>query len=294
MTSISTYYATIKDSDNVSVPNENGCTNLGCMDINGNTLYCIKVNSAKTKASLYKYTFSGNTWVKSGASIAVDNALYGANGMAYRENPDGSDKAILVACNAAGENIPKFVKMRTSGAIVRSYKTCTGTTYTGKFGAITAYKDQGFIVMANDWNTADQICLMRGKFDKATESFGVLETFYVNNQGYQGMQDIYYDERIGLFIPTCTKDDTTRRNVILQVDYDGLCFKKPSPDSNGKIVYKPVDRIAVIKSKNSYNDYQVESIALDSTKHFSAVGNLVDANGKGVDAIMRMTNITIA
>lgn len=287
---ISTYYATVKDANNVLVENKDGCTNLCCMDISGNTLYCIKINKDKNKGYLYKYTYNTTkkVWGFSSATL-ITGAIYDASGMAYSENVTSSgsvDKALMIACNTTTAN-SKFVKMSLTGKVIRSY-SCAPAGYTGKFGAITKHKNNEFIVMANGKNTTDSICLMRGKFNKTNESFDILETFYVRNRGYQAMKDIYYNPSAGLFISTHTNNSTSCRNVILQVDYDGLYMNKPA-----NAQYEAVDRLAVIKSTTTHNDYQVESISVGSTKRFVGVANIVKADGKSADAIIDFSNISI-
>lgn len=57
--------------------------------------------------------------------------------------------------------------------------------------------------------------------------------------------------------------------------------------------YEPVDRLAVIKSTTTHDDYQVESISVGSTKRFVGVANIVKADGKSADAIIDFSNISI-
>lgn len=287
----STYYAFITDSNNVSVPNSDGCTNLTCMDIVGNNLYCIKVNTDKTKACLYQYSGSGTTWTSKSVKSLTAPVL-GATGMSYYEAATSSgslDKALFVACNNSAADGVKFVKMKLDGILVRVFKTVTGTDYAGRFGAITKYKGKEFIVLANGLSTADKLCLMRGQFNKETESFDTKETFYVKNRGYQSTQDIYYNENFGLFILSCEKDDSMCKNLILQVDYDGL-FQDKSGDGG---IYEPIDRIGVLKNRTSYNKYMVSSMSIDSAQNIVTVGNIEKTSGTTADAIQCFVNMKL-
>lgn len=286
----STYYATIADSKNVLVPDKSGCTNLVSMAISGNTLYCIKVNSQKNKACLYQYTGAGTVWTSKTTKL-LDTEVHGATGMTYYEAETSSsvDKALFIACNNSAAGGRKFVKLKLDGTLVRAFNSVTGTTYTGRFGAITAYRDKEFIVMANGLNTEDKICLMRGQFNKSTESFEVEETFYVKNLGYQSTQDIYYHNTLGLFILSCAKDESMCKNFILQVDYDGLFRAKPT----NSFVYEPIDRIGILKSRSTFNKYMISSMSVDQNNQFVTVGNIEKLNGSSIDAIQCLSNFTV-
>lgn len=284
-----TYFATIYDDKNIEVKDIDGCTNLGCISIVGDILYCIKTNSDNNKGYLCKYKGSGVSWSKLGEPIKINGNVHAANGMTYYKNPSNNDEALFVSCNTSTAN-RKIVKLSLSGTVLQSY-SCGSA---GRFGAISAYKNGKFFAMANDKNTPSRICIMVGVFNDDGNSFDVLDTYYVENSGYSVTQDIYYNESAGLFI--CTTEPGTCRSMILQVDFDGKFSPKPSTGQD----YKAIDKIAVWKDNvelnnvKMYKTYQLESIDLDSQNRIVGVGNIVkNVTGAKNDSIQYIANITI-
>lgn len=257
------------------VPNALSGTNLSGMVLANGVSYCVKsknhIDGVTDSCTVYQY----NDYEVAEATKKKFQE-YISYGMTF--NP--YTKKLYIASGS------KVLAVKVDGLeFFSDYDVAETTTQ-----AITYYKDNKEILMANSLNTDEYFCFMVGKlsshrFNKLDE-FYVAKSDYVDSAGYTKFQDIYYNGTNGLFIVTNYYDTSysSCKNRILRVD-----MKTAMGTYNDKNVYGIVEILDIDFDTSVYTQCNIESMSLDKYGRLVFVCN---ASGNGGDAFYRVTNRT--
>lgn len=311
-----TYSFTCGMKKGMSVPNKKigaiTTTNFGAIAMSdSNKLYGIKAgsnnsyNSADSCAASFFSLSDYNNVNSNGKDDIYDveagetGCLYHANGMDYYNGN------LYIACgetDKVGQN--SFIRMSTDGLQVKRFSNGKN-----RANAISHYKNNTdqFIVFTGTDVKEDQSTslpvyqLLVGRFNDASKTFDVSQTYYFLNNGYGTVQDIFYREDYGLFIVTCniiTHQDTneyqTTANRVLHLN---MSRRKSLTLKNGekRNVIIPDFALNNDGNKNEFYSFELESLALDpQTNNLLVAVNANKAEGThaGADFVYRFSSLT--
>lgn len=185
------------------IKNIEGCSDLGCMAIVGSTAYCIKSDSANTKAVFYKvknYSTYKTAGVEANYTAKMLTGLYHTNGMAY----SASDKKFYVTGYDNDKKIYKVFRLDLDGSINMTF------SMPSKVSAIAQYESGKFILLANQEGKKDvsgntYYCFLIGSFHTISKKFVEESRVYVKKEGYNTLQDITYFQG-QIIMPTTYKE----------------------------------------------------------------------------------------
>ena len=243
------------------IPDINGSANATGMVMVGGITYCVKSNAGT--AHLYKYDDCE-------VSEYTTETINDCNSFGLTFSPN--TKNIYTA--AQGKKV--FTK-GIDGTLARAI-----TVNESEVKGITYYEDNKFILMASDLCSDQYLCFIVGNFSGGL--FYLKDTFYVYNNGYNTVKDIYYNGTNGLFI--VTNDSDNLKNKILRTSMKTMYGNGVY---NGKAVYAVDEILQVDFSSAIYTQCTVESMALDKYGKVIMLCNAV-SNGNAADGFFRITN----
>ncbi len=246
------------------IPDQGGASNATGMVMIGNITYCVK-NKAGTSC-LYKFDDSE---VQDYTTETISSCT--SRGLTFSPNT----KNIYIA--AQGKKVyTKGVDEATAQAI---------TVNESEVGGITYYENNKFILLADDLSSGQYLCFLVGTFSGGL--FHQQDRFYVYNNGYSTVKDIYYNGTNGLFIVTNNSDNL--KNKILRVSMKTLYG---DGTYNGNTAYAADDILQMDFSASEYDQCTVESLTLDKYGRLEFLCNAVNASGNTEDGFFRVTNCT--
>ena len=214
------------------IPDQGGASNATGMVMIGNITYCVK-NKAGTSC-LYKFDDSE---VQDYTTETISSCT--SRGLTFSPNT----KNIYIA--AQGKKVyTKGVDEATAQAI---------TVNESEVGGITYYENNKFILLADDLSSGQYLCFLVGTFSGGL--FHQQDRFYVYNNGYSTVKDIYYNGTNGLFIVTNNSDNL--KNKILRVSMKTLYG---DGTYNGNTAYAADDILQMDFSASEYDQCTVESL----------------------------------
>lgn len=241
------------------INNAYGCTDLGCMAIEGNTAYCIKTNGDNSLAAFYKVK-NYRTYTPDKAVSATNyttkkiTGLYHANGMAYY------NKKLYVA--GYTQSVHNVFRLSLDGTVEVIYKMPC------QVSAITRYKNESFIVRADTYLKTDKAgkkyyCFLIGKFKETSSGKGTFveeSRFYALCGPYTVNQDITYAKN-HLLVPTVEKKSLLKNNILVYYIGKAEEFSAIEKDTEKEFKYYTYNTVLEINKteKNNYKKYEIES-----------------------------------
>lgn len=269
-----------------AVDNMNGCTNFGCMAIDGKKAWGLKTNTDENLSTLY---YCPDVNDKATKTYKVANLLGHGNGMTC----NGS--YLLFACwKEKGEQNNYIIRVPRGfgGEWNQKMKITTPTSV----GAISYYSSYHHIVrVPSDVGGKDKFAIGKIIENGNTGKMEYISYFYVDitfaiNHG----QDIFYDRKKQLLFTPYSIKDSKKQLTINKIQVTNLV--SPYTTLNGHSVYAPMDIITVDKSGNSdFEKYEIESLGLDADRKIVMACNIkrkIEGKYKAYDSFQRITNLT--
>lgn len=265
-----------------TVDNVSGCTNFGCMALDGAKAWALKTKSDESLNVLYCYDNYNDDKPRATYEFKGKYSLGHGNTMT------SSEKYLFFGCSNAGKyiiRIPKTYSGKESDIVK--------ITTEQEISSMAYYKKYHFIYRTKDEDRETLFAI--GKTNVVGNTGTMKEVpnsrFYVKNTaGLPFSQDIFYDTVKGLFfVIHNNKDGKPRLNNRISV----INMAAGTTETyKGRPIYTARDIITIDKrNKENFDAYEVESLALGTARRIIMACN-ISRKALGLeDAFQRINNV---